>query len=121
MKKRILIIDNDADIVDGIRNILGKKPYEVLYHVDFDDIIKLVQDLAPNIIFLDYNLNGKNGGDLCKFLKSHVLTKNIPVILFSAYPKILYSHNNFGFNDILEKPFENDDFVYLIDKYLKEK
>lgn len=121
MKKRILIIDNDADMADGIRDILGEKHFEVLHHVDFDDVIKLVQDLAPSIIFLDYNLNGKNGGDLCKFLKSHALTKNIPVILFSSYPNILYAHNNFGFDDMLEKPFENDDFVYLIDKYLKEK
>jgi len=106
MKKRILVVDDNEDILDMVKEVLTYEDYEVFCiksTVSFDEH---VSKWKPDLIVLDIRLADGDGGELCKKLKSNSLTQHIRVILYSAYisgRKDLASYSAYAF---IAKPFE---------------
>ena len=119
MVKNILVIDNDIDLEEILKQILASESFELNFYEEVDNIVNIVLDLNPSIILLDYNLNGDNGGKLCQQLKADERTKSIPVILFSAFPKLIYALENYGFDAFIEKPFDVDEFLLTVRTLVK--
>jgi CheY-like chemotaxis protein len=61
-----------------------------------DDIFALIEKFNPDLIILDYILNGINGGELCHQVKHNSKTSLIPVIIYSAYTKVIQSLGDYG-------------------------
>ncbi|RZL06185.1 MAG: response regulator [Pedobacter sp.] len=118
MKGSILVVDNDIDMEDLLSELFSSMPYTFNFYEETDDIFELVSKHEPQLILLDYNLNGVNGGELCQQLKSEPATKDIPVILFSAYPRMIYALKNYGYDAFIEKPFDIDEFSNIIDGFM---
>lgn len=115
MEKRILIVENDLEMEDIFKEIFSDSGEEVFFYEETDDILELVEKHRPTIVILDYNLNGLNGGELCKLIKGSRKHKNIPVLLLSAFPKFIYSNENVGNNAFLEKPFDVDELKTVVE------
>ncbi|WP_316834696.1 two-component system response regulator [Pedobacter nutrimenti] len=115
MEKRILIVENDLEMEDIFKEIFSDNGEEVFFYEETDDILELVEKHRPTIVILDYNLNGVNGGELCKLIKSSEKHKQIPVLLLSAFPKFIYSNENVGNNAFLEKPFDVDELKTVVE------
>lgn len=75
--------------------------------------LQLADYHKPDLLIIDYILNGTNGGQLCREVESCSVTKNLPVIIFSAYPKVLHTLGFYGCDAFINKPF---DLKVLIDK-----
>lgn len=105
MQQKVLVIDNDPDILDVMSEALTYEGFEVITVAETDNIIRLVNECKPNLVIIDYLLNGINGGELCHEIKSTRQTGTLPVILFSAYPKVLQSLGYYGCNAFIPKPF----------------
>lgn len=113
MRKKILLIDNDQGILDVMQEALNYEGYDVHAVDETDDIMSLVNEHQPDLLLIDYLLNGINGGELCHQLKINKQTCLLPVIIISAYPQVLQSLGNYGCNVFIPKPF---DLFYLLDQ-----
>jgi len=119
---RILIVDDDKDLLEVVQSLLIKKGFEVDAHTNWDDAYKNIEDFQPQIILLDVFLSGVDGLEICKSLKAAAHTSHIPVIVFSGYPSIgetaIYEY---GADDFITKPFEVYDLIDKIHSVLSKR
>lgn len=106
MSKRVLIIEDDEDILQVLETVLVHNDYEVKGLERTDDILKSVGEYKPDLVLTDYLLSGTNGGKICQQIKGNKDTCHIPVILISAYPELAVSLGHFGFDAFITKPFD---------------
>lgn len=106
--KKILVIDDNADVLGMLRDVLTSGGYEVVGLQSTEDIIKEVKAVQPDVVILDYILSGINGGDWCAEIKRYPATQHLPVLLLSAHPKVLGSLGHYGQDAFIEKPFDLD-------------
>jgi DNA-binding response OmpR family regulator len=112
--KRVLVVDNDPAILDVMEEVLGYEGFVVKTYTDTDNIFTCIDNFHPNLVLIDYILDGINGGELCAQIKKNPQTSSLPVIIMSAYSKVLLSLGNYGCDDFIAKPFDLDDFVNRI-------
>lgn len=114
MQQRILVIDNDQDILDAVNAALTMENYSVETSPIVEDIFQMIRDKSPDLILIDYLLYGINGGELCHMIKSEPTTSHLPVIIFSGYPKVIQSLGTYECDAFISKPFELDEFMAVI-------
>ncbi len=85
---KILVIDDDKDLLDITQTLLVKQGFEVETNASWDDALQKIETFQPQLILLDVFLNGIDGLDICKQLQSMPHTKHIPVMIFSGYPSV---------------------------------
>lgn len=109
---KILMVDDDRDLLEVTQSLLAKKGYEVTAIDSWEDAMETIDNFQPQLILLDVFLNGIDGLDICKQLKSMPHTKHIPVIILSAYPRVADSVTyEYGADDFIAKPFEVNDLI----------
>ena len=111
MIKRVLILDNDPDVLDAMQEVLNYSGFEVKAIEETDNIFSVIDDFQPDVVLVDYILNGINGGEICHLIKSNPKTNHLPVIILSAYPRVINSLGFYGCDSFIAKPFELDDLV----------
>ncbi|MDO8492807.1 MAG: response regulator [bacterium] len=104
-KKKILVIDDNSGILFVMRQALELKDYEVHTSETFSGVLA-VEKIAPDLIYLDISLVGQDGRQIAKVLKNNKTTKNIPIIILTAYPNAGELTKEAGADDYLPKPFE---------------
>lgn len=119
---RILILDDDKDLLTVVKSLLRKKGFDVFTYTEWSMAWDAVMTYNPQLILLDVFLPGTDGLDACKKLKSSSFTRNIPIIMFSSYPNIAETAiNEFGADDFIAKPFETNEIVRKIHHVLSKK
>lgn len=117
MKKKILIADDDADILFVLKMMLELKGYEVELASEGDKVITLITN-KPDLILLDIWMGNYDGREICQQLKNNPATSGIPIILISASREIEQSAKDAGANDFVAKPFEQHDLLEKIGQYI---
>lgn len=115
MAKNILIIENDEKLVEILNEFLPENGYNVKVLPQVYDIRPLVKQHKPDLVLLDFLLPGVNGGELCLQIKRSEQLSAIPVIIFSAFPKVMLSLSDYGCNAFISKPFNLSKLVEQID------
>jgi len=119
---RIYVIDDDKDLLTVVKSLLLKKGFDVSTFVDWRIAREAIKFFEPQLILLDVFLSGIDGLDICKQLKSKAETKDIPVIIFSGYPRIAEAViYNYGADDFIAKPFEVNDLVSKLHAVLSQQ
>ncbi|MBS7565019.1 response regulator [Mucilaginibacter sp. Bleaf8] len=121
MLHKILILDDNQDILTVLEEALTGEGYEVVTLNYCEDIIKSVQQHQPDLVMLDFLLAGINGGELCHQVKTNPLTSGIPVVILSAYPRVLESLGDYGSDAFVQKPFDLDKLFSTVKHCLDEK
>jgi len=116
--KRLLVVDDEPDILEFLRVILEEEGYEVVTSVKGDYLEQLHNGGLPHLILLDVLLSGKDGREIVKYLKSQQETKHIPVIMFSAHPSAEQTSRRAGADDFLAKPFDIEVLLAKIAHYI---
>lgn len=116
MNKRILIVDDDPDILSVLKEALQFEKYQVEIRANTEEIIEILEGFKPHLILIDYLLNGINGGEICYQIKSSERYRHISVFIMSAYPKVLYSLGSYNADKLIEKPFDLYQLMDLIEK-----
>lgn len=118
---KILVIDDDNDLLDITQALLAKQGFVVETENNWDDALKRMETFEPQLILLDVFLNGIDGLDICKQLKTMPNTKHIPVLIFSAYPRVAESViYEYGADDFIAKPFEVNDLITKMHSVLSQ-
>jgi CheY-like chemotaxis protein len=113
--KTILLADDDPAILDVMSAILEDAGYRV--ETSSNGEVRLDGEL-PDLYLLDLWMSVKDGRDTCKEIKKGTKTKHIPVIIVSANKDIEKIALESGADAFLAKPFEMDELLSLIAKYI---
>lgn len=103
----IYIVDDEENIRELYEYLLRKDGFDVECFINGNDILSKMEIKMPNLIILDIMLDGMNGYDILKRIKSNQKFQNIPVILISArYDEMSKVKGlNLGADDYMTKPF----------------
>jgi DNA-binding response OmpR family regulator len=103
---KILVVDDDADILSVMETLLTMKGFEVEGIANGGYIFPKIETFKPDIILLDVLISGQDGRTICRKLKSNNETMLIPVIMFSAHPGAAATIAEYGADDFIAKPFD---------------
>ena len=109
--KKVLLLDNDEGVLDVMQEALNYEGFQVKAIEDTDNIFQVIDGFDPDLVILDYILSGINGGEICHQIKANPKTTDLPVIIMSAYPRVIRSLGYYGCDDFIPKPFDLEDIV----------
>ncbi len=116
---KILIVDDDVDILESLSALLDAEGYETLSTLKGEETYKLIRSFKPDLLIVDLLLSGRDGAQITSDLRNNESTKNIPIIMISAHPSAKDKALTAGANDFVAKPFETDNFLEIIDRNIK--
>jgi len=121
MAKKILIVDDDADIRDILKIILSEEKYEVIETDNGEDALKLVRTDNPDLVLLDYKIPKLDGRQVCKLIKDDILLQYLPVIMLTGKGDLddRVEGIHAGADDYIVKPFEPKELLARIEMILK--
>lgn len=121
--RRILVVDDEVNILELIRYNLEKDGYTVLTASDGNDALEMARREKPDLILLDVMLPGVDGLSICRLLRQNEETRKIPIIMISArgeeLDKVLGLE--IGADDYVTKPFSNRELLARIKARLRGK
>ena len=105
--RRVLVVDDDREIVEMTRMILESGGYQVISAVSGEEAIREAVGSHPHLILLDINMPGMDGWETLKILKVDEGTREIPVAMFSIKPEVRDKLQGLkqGAFDYITKPF----------------
>ena len=120
MKQKILIIDDDDQIIDVIEKLLKEKNFDVLTASNGKEGLNLAEKELPDLILLDVHIPKINGLNVCKQLRKNRTTHLLPVIILSG--KKTYEDKisgiKAGADDYITKPFDLQELLARIKSVL---
>ncbi|MCQ6959136.1 response regulator [Mucilaginibacter aquariorum] len=119
MSKRILIIDDDEDILEILNVIFQEAGYEVILS-NTGVAAGHIEEIRPDLVMLDIRIAGSNksGTEMCRELKSNYETKNLPVMLISAEANLHQIAKDCAADAYISKPFDINDLLLQVKEYL---
>jgi CheY-like chemotaxis protein len=118
MKKQILVLDDNEDILDVVKEILAYEGFGVTGIGQAALLDEAIRDRRPDLILMDYRLMDGNGGDTCNRLKAAEETRHLPLIIFSAYIHKEEDLQKLNCDAVIAKPFDIKDLVDTINQVL---
>ena len=120
-KKRVLVIEDEAHIADGIRLNLSIQGYQVKIAADGLEGLEQWRSWEPDLIILDIMLPMIDGFSILKTIRRS--DEKIPVLILSARgdTKDKVKGLRYGVDDYLSKPFDLEEFLLRVDRLIKKK
>lgn len=120
-KKRVLIVDDEPDIVESVKFSLELEDIECLEAYDGEEALLKAKKENPDLILLDIMLPKMNGYKVARLLSFDEAYKNIPIIMLTArtQEKDVLLGEATGAKEYITKPFDMNTLVALVKKYLK--
>lgn len=119
--KKILVIDDESDIVELISYNLKKEGFDVDFSLDGEAALKKINSSNYDMIVLDLMLPGIQGLELCKIIRNNPNTRNLPIIMLTAkgdeIDKIIGLE--MGADDYISKPFNVRELIARIRAVLR--
>ncbi len=120
-KKKILIVDDDPNILLSVEFLLVKNGYDVLVARNGMEAIEIIEDTVPDVVLLDIMMPDVDGYVICEFIKKNERTKSAKVIFLSAKSREM--DIDFGYEigaDLyMIKPFSTRTLLEKINELLK--
>lgn len=111
MGKRVLLIEDEPNIIEAISFILSRDGWTVHTHEDGETALAKVRATPPDMIILDVMLPGKSGFDILRDLRADAATAALPVMMLTArgQTKDRELAERLGANHFMTKPFSNQE------------
>ena len=84
MKKRILVVDDDARLVFLIRELLEAHGYEVIAAQDGEEAVEKTRRIKPDLVLLDVRMPKMDGDEVYMSLRAEPSTKHIPILMLTG-------------------------------------
>lgn len=121
MSAKILIVDDEENIVELLRYSLMQQGYETIVAYDGKEAKEKIDNENPNLILLDLMLPEINGFELCKYVRNKKETADIPIIMITAknHEQDKYTGFEIGTDDYITKPFLVKEVVHRVKAVLR--
>ena len=116
MPGRVMIFDDDTDLLEVCSIVLKTKNYIVIGLNKCSDIVHEVKSFAPNVILMDNWIPDVGGVKATQLLKNNPELKSIPIIFFSANDRVEDLALEAGAEFYLQKPFEIEELEAAVSK-----
>jgi DNA-binding response OmpR family regulator len=116
MAKKILIIDDEQDIVDMLTARLRVQGFEVEYATDGKAGFEKARDFLPDVVLMDVVMPGWSGFETANQLKTNLGTADTPIVFLTGLGENSLSrkHLEKGRHHVLSKPFEMHDLLTML-------
>ena len=124
ISKRVIYFEDDKDMVELVRIILGREGYQVEGIAEGQAGIKAVQQNSPDVILLDLMLPDMDGWEIFRQLKHDESTADIPVIVITAKAQSIDKVLGLEIakvDDYISKPFRPNELVNRVEEVLAGK
>lgn len=121
LKEKILIADDDSDILDVIRITLETEGYEVIEAHDGEEAVAMIKKSTPDLLITDFKMPKMCGDEVCRILKQDILIQHMPIIMLTGKGEVIDKVQGIsaGADDYIVKPFEPQELVVRVKMVLR--
>ena len=116
----VLVVDDSLTVQKIVSIALKGQGYAVYTAGDGMQALSRLNEVIPDLIFVDVNMPHMDGYQLCKIIKNHGLTKKIPVVMMTGKTRILdkMKWKRAGASDYIAKPFDSGSLIETTARYI---
>lgn len=114
---KIMVVDDDKDILDVVGVILQMHNYEPVMRSNIANLLQHVKETNPAVVLLDVQLGTTDGRHMCELIKEVENCAQIKVILFSANGRYKEDVSKYKCDDFIEKPFDMTELITKLNGY----
>ena len=120
MAKRVLVVDDEPNIVLSLEFLMKREGYTVTTAADGDAALKAVETKAPDLILLDINMPRRNGFDVCQTLRADPKYNDVKIMMLTAKGRDVDQEKGLalGADDYVTKPFSTQEVVAKVAELL---
>ena len=120
-KGRILLVEDDQALTELLVYNLGREEFEVEHTPDGDEALLLAKERPPDLVLLDWMIEGTSGIEVCRRLRRDADTANVPIIMLTARGEEEDRLRGFetGADDYIAKPFSPRELIARIGAVLR--
>ena len=121
MAKTILIVDDEADILKLIEDVLKPEGYKIIKAQSGDDALKLLKKMKPSLVLLDFFMPKMSGREVCEKIRANKKLKSLKVafLTIAKFSKAGFKElNRMNVLDFIQKPFDNEDLKKRVKKII---
>jgi diguanylate cyclase (GGDEF)-like protein len=120
-KEKILIVDDEADILDLLKITLSEEDYSIIEANNGQEALEKVYHSSPDLIILDYKMPKLDGVEVCQRLKRDILLRHLPIIMLTGKGELNDKVKGIdaGADDYLVKPFEPQELLARVKMILR--
>lgn len=118
MSKRVLLIEDEPNIIEAISFILSRAGWDVVTHSNGHDALEAVQNRQPDVVILDVMLPGRSGYEILTDLRAQDETASLPVLMLTArgQTKDREMAERVGASLFMTKPFSNGEVLDAVNQ-----
>ena len=122
MAKRVLIVDDEPNIVASLEYLMGKAGYEVAVARDGDEALAAVDAFRPDLVLLDVMMPKQSGYEVCQKMRGRADLRDIRIVMLSAKGREAEVSKGLsvGADAYVTKPFSNRDLMAQVAELLGE-
>ncbi|MEM9248416.1 MAG: response regulator [Pseudomonadota bacterium] len=116
MSKRILLVEDEPNIIEAVRFILSRDGWVVTTHSDGRTAVDAVARATPDVLVLDVMLPGRSGFEILRELRERPETSRLPVLMLTAkgQERDRELAERYGVTRFMTKPFANADVLQAV-------
>jgi len=120
MAKKILVVDDEPDLLKVVTFRLRKLGYDIIEATDGQKAMDLIQEHRPHLILLDLRLPIMDGREVCRRVKADDQLKHIPIFFITASSGAvnLEMTKELKAEGFLVKPFEPEELLEIVEKLI---
>ncbi|MCU7892024.1 MAG: response regulator [Candidatus Thiodiazotropha sp. (ex Ustalcina ferruginea)] len=121
MPKKILIVDDEPNIVLSVEYLMKREGYQVTTANDGQTALELLSETKPDLLILDVMMPRKNGFEVCSEIRADPTLSRLPILMLSAKGREaeIKKGVSLGADAYITKPFSTHDLVDMVNKLLK--
>ncbi len=122
MTKKVLIADDEPNIVTSLEYLMQKKGFEVKIASNGDEALALVESFLPDVVLLDVMMPRKSGYEVCQQIRERPEWQQIKVVMLSAKGREAEVNKglSLGADSYVTKPFSNQELIAKIEGLLAD-
>lgn len=119
--KKILIVDDEVDVVEVVEMLLETEGYNVLKAYNGKEALDMLETEIPDLVILDIMMPEIDGVEVCRRMRGMDEMSDIPIVMFSAKLSAIDKKDSFdaGADGFITKPFNARGFIAGIKTYLE--
>lgn len=122
MAKRILIVDDEPNIVVSLEFLMKREGFEVAVAPDGESALRSVEEKLPDLVLLDIMLPKKNGFEVCQTIRANPAWQGVKIIMLTAKGRDteIAKGTALGADAYMTKPFSTKDLVAQVRQMIGE-
>ena len=123
MAKKVLIVDDEPNIVASLEYLMGKAGYALAVARDGDEALALVESFHPDLVLLDVMMPKLSGYEVCRRMRARADLRHVRIVMLSAKGREAEVSKGLsvGADAYVTKPFSNRDLLAEVAQLLGEE